>query len=83
MSIFSDPPARITEWSKRFGDTISVQYGCKLMVVMHDYDTAKRMFSLENTTGRDATFPLNFFAQGKGNVIYLCPKKRMITEKAI
>ncbi|XP_055333758.1 cytochrome P450 2J4-like [Paramacrobiotus metropolitanus] len=64
--LFPDPAAAIAKWSKKYGDTVSVQYGPKLLVVMHDFDTAKKMFNEEITTGRDPDYPQNTFAKGRG-----------------
>jgi cytochrome P450 len=65
-SLFPDPAIQISKWSKQYGDTMSLQYGRKLLVVMHDFDTAKAIFNDDNTTARDPDYPQNTFAKGRG-----------------
>lgn len=66
LDLTPDPPKVMTQWSKKFGDTITVAFGSRKMVVLHDYDTAKAVFTNENTTGRDPNFLLNEIFHGKG-----------------
>lgn len=66
LQLGDNPPEQFVQWSKKYGKTISVRLGSRLMVIIHDYDTAKEIFSKDNTTGRDQELVLEKIFHGKG-----------------
>ncbi|XP_055336679.1 cytochrome P450 2B4-like [Paramacrobiotus metropolitanus] len=61
------PFKRFMEWRKTYGDTFLIHMGSRFpMVVMHDYDTIKKVLNDEVTTGRDQRFVFVKDFAGKG-----------------
>ena len=62
---FGKLPTMITKWHKTYGDTMSCYIGSRLIVIMHNIDTAKKVFMEEVSTGRDHKFTVKLLT-GKG-----------------